>query len=126
MSSLTSENLTSTIRLTWDAPPTLDITGVDTDIWYDINATTAADNTDGTPLAANFSVGIPQFNFTMDYPNTTTSVVYEFRVTPRNDAGFGPTSDPVTGFFSGRELMIAIYTHSHGYPTYNHSCAQDF
>jgi len=95
------------ICLTWDAPFTLDITGVDPDISYrvDINAIPIADITDSTPMT-NYSVYIPQFNFTIDYPNTSTSVIYEFRVTPRNGAGEGPTSAPVSGFFSGRELVM--------------------
>jgi len=49
-----------------------------------------------------------KFNFTMDYPNTSTSVIYEFQVTPRNAAGDGPTSAPVSGFFSGCELLRRI------------------
>ena len=111
MSSLTSANLTKVIRLTWNAPPTLDITGVDPDISYrvDINATPIADITDSTPMT-NYSVYLPEFNFTMDYPNTSTSVIYEFRVTPRNGAGEGPTSDPVYGFFNGSELLMRIAT----------------
>ena len=67
-----------------------------------------ADNNDSTPLTTICDVYTPEFNFTMDYPNT--SVVYEFRVTPRNGAGDGPTSDPVFGFFSGRELLMRIYS----------------
>ena len=96
------------ICLTWDAPFTLNITGVDPDIFYcvDIRAVAVADNTDVTPLTTNCSVYTLQFNFTMDYPNTSTSVIYEFQVTPRNGAGEGPTSAPVYGFFSGRELVM--------------------
>ena len=110
MTNLTNVSLTEVICLTWEAPPTFDITGVDPDIWYcvDINTTTVADSTESTSVTTNCSVYLPEFNFTMDYPNTSTSVIYEFRVTPRNGAGVGPTSDPVSGFFSGRELLMKI------------------
>ena len=112
MRSLTSTNLISEqiIYVTWDAPATLDITGIDRDISYcvDIRAVTVPDNNDSTPLTTNCSVYLSQFNFTMEYPNTSTSVIYEIRVTPRNGAGVGPTSDPVYGFFSGRELLTRV------------------
>ena len=112
VSSLTSASLTSIIHLTWAPPPTLDITGVDPNISYcidiDIRAVAVADNNFSTPLTTICNVYIPKFNLSMDYPNTSTSVVYEFRVTPRNGAGVGPASDPVTGFFSGRELLMRI------------------
>ena len=108
VSNVSSTNLAleQVVCLTWDAPFTLDITGVDPDIWYcvDIRAIAVADNTSSTPLTANCSVYMTKFNFTMDYPNTSTSVIYEFRVTPFNGAGDGPASAPVYGFFSGREL----------------------
>jgi len=99
--------LEQVICLTWNVPFTLDITGVDPDISYcvEIRAVTVTDNIDSTPLTTNCSVYMPKFNFTMDYPNTSTSMIYEFQVTPRNDAGYGPTSAPVSGFFSGRELF---------------------
>ena len=106
MSNLTSANLTDIIGLTWDTPFTLEITGVDPDISYCVNISVVdvAGSNDSTTLTTICSVYVPQFNFTMDYSNTSTSVIYEFRVTPRNGAGEGPTSAPVFGFFSGREL----------------------
>jgi len=106
VSNFTSANLTEVIFLTWDTPFTLDITGVDPDISYNISVVAVADSNVSPPLTANFSVATPEFNFTMDYPDTSTSVIYEFRVTPRNGAGEGPTSAPVYGFFSGPPANI--------------------
>ena len=109
VSNLSSTNLVldQVIYITWAAPFTLDITGVYPDIWYCVNvrAVAVADSNDSTPLTTNCSVYLPEFNFTINYPNTNTSVVYEFWVTPLNGAGAGPTSAPVSGFFSGRELF---------------------
>ena len=102
VSNLKTESLGQVIHLTWNAPFSLDITGVDPDIWYHIDITLMND-----PLNMYFInrvVNIPEFNFTMDdYNDTSTSVVYAFRVTPINDAGNG-TSDFVSGYFIGREL----------------------
>ena len=106
VSNLTSANLTDLICLTWDTPFTLDITGVDPDISYCVDIRAVTNDTDSTPLPTNYSVYTPKFNFTMDYPNTSTSVIYEFRVAPWNGAGAGPSSAPVYGFFSGRELVM--------------------
>ena len=56
-------------------------------------------------LFNTFFVNIPEFNFMVDN-KTSTSVIYQFRVTPINGAGDGTTSAPVTGYFSGRELSV--------------------
>ena len=99
VSNLRSESLGQVIRLTWDVPPSLDITGVDLDIWYHVNITV-----DNISMRTYDNINIPEFNLTMDN-DTSTSVIYEFRVTPINGAGNG-TSALVTGYFSGRKLLI--------------------
>ena len=100
-----TESLGQIIRLTWDAPFSLDITGVDPDIWYRVDITVV-----GVPLS-NYSVSrvvnVTEFNFTMDnYNGMNTSVIYQFHVTPINDAGSELQSNPVTGYFSGCELIL--------------------
>ena len=100
VSNFKSELLGQVIHLTWDAPPSLEITRVDPDIWYRVDI--SAVPTDDSPTI-NYSrkVSVSEFNFTMDDCNgTSTSVMYEFRVTPVNGAGNGTTSGPVTGYFS--------------------------
>ena len=103
VSSLRSESLGQIIHLTWDAPPSLDITRVDPDIWYRLDIIVTDD-----ALSMYFSsriVNIPEFNFTVDdYNDTSNSVVYGFRVTPINGAGNGTRSHFVYGYFIGREL----------------------
>ena len=110
LSNLEGKSLDQTICLTWDAPFSLDITGVDPDIWYHIDIAVDIDpfNTSSVNIPfISFPVNISEFNFTMDdYNDTSTSVIYEFRVTPINGAGTGPQSEPVTGYFSGREFPV--------------------
>ena len=104
VSNLKSESLGQVIHLTWDAPSSLDMTGVDPDIWYRVEITVAY-----IPLSTHDDINFPEFNFTMDdYNGTNTSVIYEFRVTPINDGGAGITSAPVTGYFRGRELLMTL------------------
>ena len=110
LSNLKTESLGQVIRLTWDAPFSLDITGVDPDIWYRVEISMDIDPFNTFPVNIPFinsSVNISEFNFTMnDYNDTSTSVIYEFRVTPINGAGDGPQSAPSLGYFSGRELPV--------------------
>ena len=110
VTNLKNESLGQVIRLTWDAPFTLDITGVDPDIWYRIEISMDIDpfSTFSVNIPfINSSVNISEFNFTMnDYNDTSTSVIYEFRVTPVNGAGVGPRSASFLGYYSGRELPV--------------------
>ena len=105
VTNLTNQSLGQVIHLTWDTPFSLDITGVELDIWYRVEITVTND-----PLSTYFIsrvVNIQEFNFTMsDYNNTNTSVIFEFQVTPINGAGNGTTSTRVTGYFSGCELTM--------------------
>lgn len=105
VTNLKNESLGQVIRLTWDAPFSLDITRVDPDIWYRVDTTVG-----GVPLSTysiSTIVNVPEFNFTIDdYNGTNTSVIYQFRVTPINGAGNGTTSAPVTGYFGGREFSV--------------------
>ena len=103
VSNLENESLGQVIHLTWDAPFSLDITGVDPDIWYRVDIT-VFNTSSGTVSFNTYFVNIPQFNFMNN--GTNTSVIYEFRVTPINGAGNGPQSEPVTGYFSGREFPV--------------------
>jgi len=98
VSNLRSESLGQIIRLTWDAPPSLDITGVDRDIWYRVEI-----SVNNISMKTYDNINIPEFNFTMDN-DTSTSVIYEFQVTPINDVGYGTISYFVCGYFIGRKL----------------------
>ena len=96
---LKSESQRQIIRLTWDAPFSLDITGVDPDIWYRVEITVG-----NVPLNRYDGINITEFNFTVN----DTSVIYEFQVTPVNGAGNGvgnrTISTSVTGYFNCGEL----------------------
>ena len=109
VSNLKSESLGPVIRLTWDAPFSLDITGVDPNIWYRVDITVNNgpfnNSSDSIPFSTYF-VNTPEFNFTNN--GTSTSVIYQFRVTAINGVGDGTTSAPVTGYFSGCELLLLL------------------
>ena len=98
VSNLKSENRVHAIHLTWEAPPSLDITGVDPDIWYRVDITVS-----GTSdiILSNYS-NVPEFI----YNGSDTSVIYMFRVTPINGAGNGATSAPVIGYLIGCKYFL--------------------
>ena len=96
VSDFESESLGEVIHLTWEAPFSLDITGVDPDIWYRVDISVGNDHFN------TLFVNVSEFTFIVDDANT--SVIYEFQVTPVNYAGNGTTSAPVTGYFIGCEL----------------------
>ena len=98
VSNLKSESLGQVIHLTWDAPFSLDITGVVVDIWYRVEI-----SVDNISMRTYDNINTPEFNFTVDN-DTSTSVVYEFQVTPINDVGYGTISYFVSGYFIGCEL----------------------
>ena len=109
VSNLRSESLVRVIRLTWNAPFSLDITGVDPDIWYHVDTIVNNDpfNTSSDSIPFNtYFVSTSEFNFTNNGTSTKNNVIYQFRVTPINGAGNGTTSAPVTGYFIGRELLL--------------------
>ena len=82
------------IRLTWTPPFSLDITGVDPDIWYRVEVYNV---TSGRVALTNLTVYKPEFNFTVPDPSPCDQ--FEFRVTPVNVVGNGTSSDLVGGYF---------------------------
>ena len=105
VNNLKSESRGQVIQLTWDAPFTLDITGVDPDIQYRVDITVA--NIPLNTYSISIVINLTEFNFTMDdYNGTNTSAVYAFQITPINGAGDGTTRFPVTGYFSGRKFLV--------------------
>ena len=101
MSRLKRQNLVHAIHLTWEAPFSLDITGVDPDIRYRIDIRV---NGASNIIASSYS-NVSEFI----YNGTNASVIYEFRVTPINGAGNGTTSGAVTGYFIGCEFLMCCW-----------------
>ena len=82
---LTVHSHQSSILLTWTPPFSLDITGVDPDLWYCVEVYHISRR--GAPLTTNCSVYEPQFYFTA--PNQSQCDLFEFRVIAVNRVGSG-------------------------------------
>lgn len=106
MSNLVAVSQRDIIRITWTPPFSLDITGVDLDMWYRVEVYNI---TNRRVTLTNHSVYVPEFNFNV--PNASPHDQFEFRVTPINTAGNGTTSHPVSGRFLGSKFFVGI-THT--------------
>jgi len=88
----------TSILLTWTPPFSLDITGVDPDLWYCVEVFNV---TAGRALfTTNCSVYEPEFEFTV--PNPSPCDQFEFRVIPVNGAGNGNVTTMNGTLFEGK------------------------
>ena len=98
------------ILLTWTPPFSLDLTGIDPDLWYCVEVYNISS---GETLLTNSStVSEPRFNFTVTSPSPCD--LFEFRVIPVNGAGNGNiTSVSGTFFGGGHYLIMFFHQHDH-------------
>ena len=86
------------ILLSWSPPFSLDVTGVDPDIWYTVLISNVTDENNPTAVpCTDHNLTQPHYNFTTANPNPCHK--YSFTVIPQNGAGEGSRSEPVEGAF---------------------------
>ena len=88
---LTATTSESSIIISWTAPFSLDVTGVDPDIWYSV---LIYNETDIISCTDCMNITETTYTFTPDYPSPCHK--YIFTVIPLNGAGQGHTSGNVT------------------------------
>ena len=86
------------IILSWSAPFSLDVTGVDPDIWYSVLIYNVTDNLTAIPCTDCTDITETHYTFTPDYPSPCHK--YIFTVIPLNGAGQGHSSGNVTALMS--------------------------
>ena len=87
----TTSNATS-ITISWEAPWSLDVTGVDHDIWYSVLIQNVTDENNPTPISCTDCTNITETVYTFTPDHLTPCHVYNFSVTPFNGAGQGESS----------------------------------
>ena len=94
---LETDSNTSSIIVSWIAPFSLDVTGVDPDIWYSvlIYNLTDEENTTAVPCTDCHSLTQTHYIFSPDYSSPCHK--YSFTVIPYNGAGQGESSQNITG-----------------------------
>ena len=87
---LTYSDSLTIIIISWSAPFSLDVTGVDPDIWYSVLIYNVTDNPTAIPCTDCMDITETHYTFTPDYPSPCHK--YIFTVIPLNGAGQGHSS----------------------------------
>ena len=83
----------TSITISWEAPWSLDVTGVDHDVLYNVSCYDVTDKDNPTPISCDRSTNITETVYTFTPDHLTPCHVYNFSVTPFNGAGQGESSD---------------------------------
>ena len=94
----------ASITISWEAPWTLDVTGVDPDIWYSVLIQNVTDENNPTPISCTDCTNITETVYTFTPDHLTPCHVYNFSVTPFNGAGQGESSHNETSCTEGGSL----------------------
>ena len=97
----------SSILLTWDPPFSLDITGVDPDLWYCVEVYNISRG--GALLTSNCSVYEPQFYFNATNPSSCHK--FEFTAFAVNAVGNGSVASVNGTFFKGKYQHNISFSH---------------
>ena len=97
---LKAENGLNSVTISWSAPFSLDVSGVDLDIWYTVlisNVTDHKNHPTAVPCADCHNLTQTHYTFSPHLPSPCHNYKYKFTVIPQNGAGPGESSQPVTG-----------------------------
>ena len=83
----------SSVTISWTAPFSLDVTGVDPDIWYSVLIYNV---TDETAILCTDCINITETHYTFTPDYLSPCHVYNFSVIPVNGAGQGESSPYIT------------------------------
>ena len=108
----------NSILLSWSPPFSLDVTGVDPDIWYTvlISNVTDEDNPTAVPCTDCHNLTQPHYTFTSDTQsqNPCSVSLYSFEIIPVNAAGEGHHTPPLTlGFAGGKQACRGVLSSLH-------------
>ena len=90
----------TSITISWEAPWSLDVTGVDPDIWYSVLIQNVTDENNPTPISCTDCTNITETVYTFTPDHLSPCHVYKFSVTPFNGAGQGKSDNAIAGWFS--------------------------
>ena len=88
----------SSVTISWTAPFSLDVTGVDPDIWYSVLISNVTDENNPTAIHCTDCINITETHYTFTPDYLSPCHVYNFSVIPVNGAGQGESSPHVSGY----------------------------
>ena len=83
----------SSLTISWTPPFSLDVTGVDPDIWYSVFIYDLTDENNPTAILCTDCINITETHYTFAPDHLSPCHVYNFSVIPLNGAGRGNASN---------------------------------
>ena len=83
----------SSVSISWTAPWSLDVTGVDHDIWYSVLIQNVTDEDRPTDILCTDCTNITETHYTFTPDHLSPCHVYNFTIIPANGAGLGERSN---------------------------------
>ena len=108
VTNLTAISSFSSVTISWIAPWSLDVTGVDHDIWYSVLIQNVTDEDRPTDTLCTDCTNITETHYTFTPDHLSPCHVYNFTIIPANGAGLGERND-----FSHRGLFVWSHFHVH-------------
>ena len=110
---LNVENNVDSITISWSAPFSLDVSGVDPDIWYTVLISNVTDEDHPTTVPCTDCHNLTQTHYTFNpnLPNPCHN--YTFTVIPQNGVGNGTWSESIMGYnVEGKVFRLLITSHA--------------
>ncbi|CAI8007712.1 hypothetical protein GBAR_LOCUS5345 [Geodia barretti] len=86
----------NSVIISWSAPFSLDVTGVDPDIWYSVLIYNVTDENNPTAILCTDCINITETHYTFTPDYLSPCHVYNLSVIPLNGAGQGESSPSIT------------------------------
>ena len=98
----------SSVTISWTAPFSLDVTGVDPDIWYSVLIYNVTDENNPTAILCTDCINITETHYTFTPDYLSPCHVYNFSVIPVNGAGQGESSPHVSGYVLNCKYSLLV------------------
>ena len=111
----------SSVTISWTAPFSLDVTGVDPDIWYSVLIYNVTDENNPTAILCTDCINITETHYTFTPDYLSPCHVYNFSVIPVNGAGQGESSPHVSGYVLNCKyisIFFGMFVTSFGFLSY--------
>ena len=97
------------VTISWSAPFSLNVTGVDPDIWYSVLIYNVTDENNPTVILCTDCINITETHYTFTPDYISPCHVYNFSVISLNGAGQGESSPSITGYVLNGEFLFIPY-----------------
>ena len=107
MGGLRADNGQDSIILSWSPPFSLNVTGVDPDIWYTVLISNVTDGDNPIDVSCADCHSLTQSNYVFTSADPSPCHKYNFTIIPENEVGEGSSSEPVIGYFTTGNILTS-------------------